>query len=267
MTGVALFAPPARPAGRRRRRWSLVPARLLQGFAGGLVTPQVSGFIQSLFRGEERGKAFGFLGTTVGALDGHRPPPRRRLDRPVRAATTAGARSSSSTSPSRCSRSSSPAATCRAPEPQERRRTELRPGRRAAARPRPSCASSSRSSSSAPGTARCASRCSRWRRSCSPRGCCTSAATGRTTSRSSTSASSGSAPTSSGRASGSSTSPGSRRRSSSSRSTCSSGCTTRRGRRGWRPCRSRSGGAITSSLGSRRVLRRGRKLIAGGLSP
>lgn len=34
--------------------------------AGGLVTPQVSGLIQSLFQGEERGRAFGWFGATVG---------------------------------------------------------------------------------------------------------------------------------------------------------------------------------------------------------
>jgi EmrB/QacA subfamily drug resistance transporter len=44
----------------------LVVARLLQGAAAGLLTPQNSGLIQQLFRGEERGRAFGLFGTTVG---------------------------------------------------------------------------------------------------------------------------------------------------------------------------------------------------------
>jgi MFS family permease len=39
---------------------------LLQGCAGGLITPQISGAIHSLFRGQERGTAFGLFGTIVG---------------------------------------------------------------------------------------------------------------------------------------------------------------------------------------------------------
>ena len=44
----------------------LIAARLLQGIAGGLLVPQNSGLIQELFRGAERGRAFGILGATVG---------------------------------------------------------------------------------------------------------------------------------------------------------------------------------------------------------
>jgi EmrB/QacA subfamily drug resistance transporter len=44
----------------------LVAARLLQGAAGGMLTPQNTGLIQELFRGAERGRAFGILGATVG---------------------------------------------------------------------------------------------------------------------------------------------------------------------------------------------------------
>ncbi|MFR9801283.1 MFS transporter [Pseudonocardia sp. RS010] len=44
----------------------LVIARLLQGLAAGALAPQNSGLIQSLFRGAERGRAFGFFGATVG---------------------------------------------------------------------------------------------------------------------------------------------------------------------------------------------------------
>jgi len=44
----------------------LIAARLLQGVAGGMLIPQSSGLIQELFRGTERGRAFGILGATVG---------------------------------------------------------------------------------------------------------------------------------------------------------------------------------------------------------
>ena len=45
----------------------LVLARLLQGIFAGFVTPQNGGLIQDLFRGAERGRAFGLLGATIGA--------------------------------------------------------------------------------------------------------------------------------------------------------------------------------------------------------
>jgi EmrB/QacA subfamily drug resistance transporter len=44
----------------------LVIARLTQGLAAGLLTPQISALIQQLFRGRERGKAFGLFGAMVG---------------------------------------------------------------------------------------------------------------------------------------------------------------------------------------------------------
>ena len=44
----------------------LVIARLAQGLFAGALAPQNSGLIQQLFRGAERGRAFGFFGATVG---------------------------------------------------------------------------------------------------------------------------------------------------------------------------------------------------------
>jgi len=44
----------------------LVAARLLQGVAAGMLGPQNSGLIQQLFRGAERGRAFGVFGASVG---------------------------------------------------------------------------------------------------------------------------------------------------------------------------------------------------------
>jgi len=64
--GVGSFAATSALAGFSPTASVLIAARVLQGLAGGLINPQVSGLIQQLFRGNERGKAFGVLGTTVG---------------------------------------------------------------------------------------------------------------------------------------------------------------------------------------------------------
>src|SRR5262249_9404217 len=45
---------------------ALVLFRLIQGVGAGLLSPQVSGFIQTMFSGAERGRAFGLFGMTVG---------------------------------------------------------------------------------------------------------------------------------------------------------------------------------------------------------
>jgi EmrB/QacA subfamily drug resistance transporter len=44
----------------------LLAARLLQGVAGGMLIPQNVGLIQDMFRGPERARAFGVLGSVVG---------------------------------------------------------------------------------------------------------------------------------------------------------------------------------------------------------
>lgn len=64
--GVGSFAATSLLAGLAPTAEVLIAARVLQGLAGGLINPQVSGLIQQLFRSNERGRAFGFLGTTVG---------------------------------------------------------------------------------------------------------------------------------------------------------------------------------------------------------
>jgi EmrB/QacA subfamily drug resistance transporter len=66
MAGLALFTASSALCGVAGGAWWLVAARLVQGAAGGLLTPQVSGLIQQLFRGAERGKAFGALGASIG---------------------------------------------------------------------------------------------------------------------------------------------------------------------------------------------------------
>ncbi len=64
--GVGSFAATSMLAGLAPGAQVLIVARVLQGLAGGLINPQVSGLVQQLFRGSERGRAFGVLGTTVG---------------------------------------------------------------------------------------------------------------------------------------------------------------------------------------------------------
>ena len=65
MVGVALFVIASAACALAQTPLELVLTRVVQGFAGGLISPQISGLIQSLFRGEERGKAFGFFGSTI----------------------------------------------------------------------------------------------------------------------------------------------------------------------------------------------------------
>ena len=64
--GVGSFAATSMLAGLAPTAEVLIAARVLQGLAGGLINPQVSGLVQQMFRSDERGRAFGVLGTTVG---------------------------------------------------------------------------------------------------------------------------------------------------------------------------------------------------------
>jgi EmrB/QacA subfamily drug resistance transporter len=66
VVGLALFTLASLACGLAPGSLFLVIARLVQGLAGGLLTPQISAVIQQLFRGRERGTAFGLFGTTVG---------------------------------------------------------------------------------------------------------------------------------------------------------------------------------------------------------
>ncbi|BBB00044.1 putative transmembrane efflux protein [Actinacidiphila reveromycinica] len=64
--GLAMFTATSALAGAAQNEGWLIGARLLQGAAGGILVPQVSGFIQQMFQGAERGRAFGLLGATIG---------------------------------------------------------------------------------------------------------------------------------------------------------------------------------------------------------
>src|SRR4051795_6379946 len=66
MIGVALFVVASAACALAQTPLALVVMRVVQGFAGGLISPQISGVIQSLFRDEERGRAFGYFGATIG---------------------------------------------------------------------------------------------------------------------------------------------------------------------------------------------------------
>ncbi|MFG1683623.1 MFS transporter [Nonomuraea sp. NPDC049269] len=66
MVGVALFTVASAACGFAPSMSVLLVSRLVQGMAAGILNPQVSGLIQQMFRGSERGRAFGALGATIG---------------------------------------------------------------------------------------------------------------------------------------------------------------------------------------------------------
>jgi EmrB/QacA subfamily drug resistance transporter len=63
---LAAFVITSALAGAAPNETTLVIARLAQGMAAGMLTPQNTGLIQDLFRGAERGRAFGMFGAVVG---------------------------------------------------------------------------------------------------------------------------------------------------------------------------------------------------------
>ena len=66
LVSLAVFTLTSAAAGLAQTAWWLVAARLAQGVAAGMLNPQTSGVIQDLFRGPERGRAFGRMGATIG---------------------------------------------------------------------------------------------------------------------------------------------------------------------------------------------------------
>jgi EmrB/QacA subfamily drug resistance transporter len=66
LVALAGFVLASAAAGAAPNVETLVAARLVQGVAAGFLAPQNSALIQQLFRGAERGKAFGLFGATVG---------------------------------------------------------------------------------------------------------------------------------------------------------------------------------------------------------
>jgi EmrB/QacA subfamily drug resistance transporter len=65
IVGVAGFVVTSALSGLAPNPEILIVARVLQGLCGGLINPQVSGLVQQLFQGRDRGRAFGVIGTVV----------------------------------------------------------------------------------------------------------------------------------------------------------------------------------------------------------
>jgi EmrB/QacA subfamily drug resistance transporter len=66
LVGIASFVVFSAMVGLAPTPGVLIAGRVLQGLAGGLLNPQVSGLVQQLFPVHERGRAFGTLGAAVG---------------------------------------------------------------------------------------------------------------------------------------------------------------------------------------------------------
>src|SRR6476661_3591999 len=66
MLGISSFVVFSALVGFAPNPGVIIVGRVLQGLAGGLLNPQVSGIVQQLFPGHERGKAFGLIGAAVG---------------------------------------------------------------------------------------------------------------------------------------------------------------------------------------------------------
>jgi EmrB/QacA subfamily drug resistance transporter len=66
LAALAGFVVCSAAAGAAQSVGMLIAARLAQGVAAGALAPQNSALIQHLFRGTERGRAFGFFGATIG---------------------------------------------------------------------------------------------------------------------------------------------------------------------------------------------------------
>ncbi len=66
LAGVVVFTVASIGAGLAPSAPWLNVARFMQGLGSGMLSPQGIGMIQQYFRGAERGRAFGYLGTAVG---------------------------------------------------------------------------------------------------------------------------------------------------------------------------------------------------------
>jgi EmrB/QacA subfamily drug resistance transporter len=66
IVGLILFTIASAYCGVAQNSFDIVVGRLLQGLAAGIYVPAVAAFIQLLFNGRERGKAFAIMGSIIG---------------------------------------------------------------------------------------------------------------------------------------------------------------------------------------------------------
>jgi MFS family permease len=66
LVGVAGFVATSALVGAAPEPRLLIAGRVAQGLFGGLINAQVSGLVQQMFRGAQRARAFGAIGTVVG---------------------------------------------------------------------------------------------------------------------------------------------------------------------------------------------------------
>ncbi|HEY1706126.1 MAG TPA: MFS transporter [Trebonia sp.] len=66
LTGLAIFTLASVASGISSNATELIAARLVQGLGAGIYYPAISAFIQRLFTGRDRSRAFGLLGGVVG---------------------------------------------------------------------------------------------------------------------------------------------------------------------------------------------------------
>jgi EmrB/QacA subfamily drug resistance transporter len=65
VAGIAVFVAASAVCGAAPSATVLVFGRIVQGAAGGVLTPQISATIQQLFQGSERGRAFGYFASVA----------------------------------------------------------------------------------------------------------------------------------------------------------------------------------------------------------
>jgi EmrB/QacA subfamily drug resistance transporter len=66
ITGLSLFTVASLACGLAQNDNQLIVARVIQGLAGGIYLPAVTAYIQLLFSGRTRGKAFAIMGAVIG---------------------------------------------------------------------------------------------------------------------------------------------------------------------------------------------------------